>query len=82
VTTCESALTGIVKDGKASMRIADETTGIRKEFVVGYPPPSIDGRADHKGQPGLPEGQLYSTVTLLARLRGWSTSHPRRTAIS
>ena len=21
----------------------------------------------------------YSTVTLLARLRGWSTSHPRRT---
>jgi hypothetical protein len=23
----------------------------------------------------------YSTVTLLARLRGWSTSHPRRTAM-
>ena len=25
---------------------------------------------------------LYSTVTLFARLRGWSTSAPRRTAIS
>jgi hypothetical protein len=24
---------------------------------------------------------LYSTVTDLARLRGWSTSHPRRTAM-
>jgi glyceraldehyde-3-phosphate dehydrogenase (NAD(P)) len=29
------ALTGIVKDGKESMRITDETMGIRKEFVVG-----------------------------------------------
>ena len=26
-------------------------------------------------------GTSYSTVTLLARLRGWSTSHPRRTAM-
>ncbi len=25
--------------------------------------------------------QSYSTVTDFARLRGWSTSHPRRTAI-
>src|SRR5579864_1362431 len=24
---------------------------------------------------------LHSTVTLLARLRGWSTSHPKRTAM-
>ena len=27
-------------------------------------------------------GKTYSTVTLLARLRGWSTSQPRRVAIS
>lgn len=26
--------------------------------------------------------RLYSTVTLFARLRGWSTSAPRQTAIS
>ncbi len=30
---------------------------------------------------GEVEGQGYSTVTLLARLRGWSTSQPRRTAM-
>jgi serine/threonine protein kinase len=27
------------------------------------------------------QGRSYSTVTLLARLRGLSTSHPRRTAM-
>jgi hypothetical protein len=27
-----------------------------------------------------PPAATYSTVTLLARFRGWSTSHPRRTA--
>lgn len=26
-------------------------------------------------------GAAYSTVTLFAKLRGWSTSHPRRTAM-
>jgi hypothetical protein len=26
-------------------------------------------------------GSVYSTVTLLARLRGWSTSAPRNTAV-
>jgi hypothetical protein len=29
----------------------------------------------------LPAISCYSTVTDLARLRGWSTSHPRRTAM-
>jgi len=27
------------------------------------------------------EAPAYSTVTLFARFRGWSTSHPRRTAM-
>jgi hypothetical protein len=29
----------------------------------------------------LPSVAYYSTVTLFARLRGWSTSQPRRTAM-
>ena len=29
---------------------------------------------------GTSNVELYSTVTLFARLRGWSTSAPRRTA--
>jgi hypothetical protein len=29
----------------------------------------------------LHPGFYYSTVTLLARFRGWSTSHPRRMAM-
>ena len=50
----------------------------------------------HKGQDGVPGpriasadsavrkngGTHYSTVTLFAKLRGWSTSHPRAMAIS
>jgi hypothetical protein len=32
-------------------------------------------------QRGPPRGASYSTVTLLARLRGWSTSVPLSTAV-
>ena len=31
--------------------------------------------------PGIEKWEPYSTVTDFARLRGWSTSHPRNTAM-
>jgi hypothetical protein len=37
-----------------------------------------------ENQPEFPEtpgGGIYSTVTLLARFLGWSTLHPRATAM-
>ncbi len=40
-----------------------------------------DGAQARKFQPNW-SSEGYSTVTDLARLRGWSTSHPRRTATS
>jgi hypothetical protein len=46
------------------------------------------GRPAPRGRPSITQGQNgvkkeagYSTVTLLARLRGWSTSQPLRTAM-
>jgi hypothetical protein len=47
--------------------------------------PAYAGPIDHHSLGNPPGNQLsspgrYSTVTLLARLRGWSTSQPRRTA--
>lgn len=51
-----------------------------REMGVGVPifvsPGGAGPRLDHPRGPGS-----YSTVTDLARLRGWSTSQPRRTAM-
>ena len=38
------------------------------------------GRFAFRGPSGRGPGADYSTVTLLARLRGWSTSFPRISA--
>ena len=46
----------------------------------------LSGKAMPKKAPGLlneiriPDSAFYSTVTLLARFRGWSTFEPRFTA--
>ena len=56
-----------LEDGSATMR-SDEPSQLS---IVARRPPTPDR---------CPAAR-YSTVTLLARLRGWSTSQPRRTAM-
>ena len=40
-----------------------------------------DGERDGDGEAAQPALRAYSTVTVFARLRGWSTFSPRRRAI-
>ena len=55
-------------------------SGWSSQFSIG---PDPEGRRNLSGTCELPTQRQgpYSTVTLLARLRGWSTSQPRRTAM-
>src|SRR5207245_1212332 len=58
-------------------RIVDQPLAERAEFVVGDAGRNLTGvQMEVDLQPAG-----HSTVTLLARLRGWSTSQPRSTAM-
>ena len=71
--------------GRFSLEMAVESPQLRKLISASFAGGSTEPVARHWSpfwkRGGAPPVLPYSTVTDFARLRGWSTSHPRRTAM-